>query len=89
MTSTALGLCLVGVALAILVLRRSLLASAVGVAQGCLGLAYVAAMEGRVDLAVAIGVAGVALVIGLAGAAVAVHRRRGTDHVDELRELQG
>jgi len=89
MTSTVLGLCLVGVALAVLVLRRSLLASAVGVAQACLALAYVAAVQGRLDLAIAIGVAGVGIVIGLAGAAVAVHRRRGTDHVDELRELQG
>jgi hypothetical protein len=89
MTSTGLGLLLVGIALAILILRRSLLASAVGVGQGCLGLAHVAVCRGRVDLAVAIGVTGVAVVIGLAAAAVAVHRRRGIDHVDELRELQG
>ncbi len=77
------------VALGTLILRRSLIAAAAAVGQACLGLGLLAAVQGRfIVVAVVVG-AGTALVCTLCAVAVAVHRRRGSDHVDELRELQG
>ena len=77
------------IALATLILRRSLIAAAAAVGQASLGLGLLAGVQGRVvEVAVVVG-GGVALVCILCAVAVAVHRRRGSDHVDELRELQG
>lgn len=86
---TIVAAVVVFVALATLILRRSLIAAAAAVGQACLGLGLFAAVQGRpVAVAVVVG-CGVALVCTLCAVAVAVHRRRGSDHVDELRELQG
>ena len=77
------------IALGTLILRRSLIAAAAAIGQASLGLGLLAAVQGRVVAAGVVVGAGVALVSILCAAAVAVHRRRGSDHVDELRELQG
>ena len=82
-------LTLVGVAVAMLILRRSLIAAAVAVGVVVQGLGWGAAVIGRTEDAVVIVVVGVVVASCLAAAAIAVHRRRGLDHVDELRELQG
>lgn len=79
----------VGLALASLLLRRSLLAAAGAVGQAGLALGLLAGrISGASSAAVVVAVAA-AIAVTLCGAAVAVHRRRGSDHVDELRELQG
>jgi hydrogenase-4 membrane subunit HyfE len=75
--------------IAIIVLRRSLLAVAFGVALATLGLALGAHLVGAAEVAGVVVAVGVAGAIGLSSAAVAVHRRRGADFVDELRELGG
>jgi hypothetical protein len=77
------------VGVAIVVLRRSLLAVAFGTALTTLGLVVGAGLAGDRAAAGAILAAGVAAVVGLTSAAVAVHRRRGADFIDELRELGG
>jgi hypothetical protein len=82
-------LTLVGVAVALLILRRSLIGAAVAVGIVVQGLGWGAATAGRTEDAVVIVVVGVVVASCLAAAAIAVHRRRGLDHVDELRELQG
>jgi hypothetical protein len=92
MTMTPLVVCAVGivvVSLATAVLRRSLLAGAAALGQASLALAALAMAQGRVGAAVVVAGTGLALVTTLCAVAVAVHRRRGSDHVDELRELQG
>jgi NADH:ubiquinone oxidoreductase subunit K len=86
---SGLALVVVGVAVATLILRRSLIASAVAVGLMMQGLAWGAAAGGQEALAGVLVAVGVTVVAALAAAAIAVHRRRGTDHVDELRELQG
>jgi len=86
---TVVAAVVVMVALATLILRRSLIAAAAAVGQACLGLGLLAAVQGRADAVAVIVSSGVALVCALCAVAVAVHRRRGSDHVDELRELQG
>jgi hypothetical protein len=77
------------VGVAIVVLRRSLLAVAFGTALATLGLVVGAGLAGDRAAAGAILAAGVVAVVGLTSAAVAVHRRRGADFIDELRELGG
>ncbi|HEY1097753.1 MAG TPA: hypothetical protein VGF99_02450 [Myxococcota bacterium] len=77
------------VAVATAILRRSLIAAAAAVAEASLGLGMLAGVHGRADLVAVVVGAGIALVAVICGTAVAVHRRRGSDHVDELRELQG
>ena len=83
------GLAVVVVGVVVLLLRRSLIAVAVGGQLASLGLALAAGSQGRLDAAVVLVVAGAAVSFVVTGAAVAVHRRRGSDHVDELRELRG
>jgi hypothetical protein len=83
------GGAVVVVAVAICILRRSLLALAFGNGLGTLGLALAAGALGRFAEAGLIVAAGVTTSVGLAAAAVAVYRRRGADFVDELRELGG
>ncbi len=83
------ALVIVGVAVATLILRRSLIAAAVAVGMVGQGLAFGAAASGREGLAIVLMAMALVVATGLAGAAIAVHRRRGIDHVDELRELQG
>jgi hypothetical protein len=77
------------VALAMCVLRRSLLALAVGSGLGALGLALALGVLGHEATAVVVVGAGVSSSALLASVAVAVHRRRGADFVDELREMGG
>lgn len=92
MTPQVLVMCaaaIVVVSLATAVLRRSLLAAAAAIGQASVGLAAIALAQGRPTVAVVLGGSGLALVTTLCAVAVAVHRRRGSDHVDELRELQG
>lgn len=84
-----IGLIIVGVALAVLILRRSFVAAAAGVGLATEALAWMAATSGASEAAMVVLAVGVGLVIGLVGAGIGVHRRRGSDHVDELRELQG
>lgn len=86
---SGLALVIVGVAVATLILRRSLIATAVAVGLMMQGLAWGAAARGHEALAGVLVAVGVTVVAALAAAAIAVHRRRGIDHVDELRELQG
>ncbi len=85
----AVALLVVGIAVATMILRRSLIAAAVAVGMVGQGLAWGAAALGRETTALVLVTMSVAAAAGLAGAAIAVHRRRGIDHVDELRELQG
>ncbi|MDP2344226.1 MAG: hypothetical protein Q8O67_24925 [Deltaproteobacteria bacterium] len=83
------GLLLFGVGCAVVLLRRSLVAVALGGQLGSLGLALTAGSQGQLGGAAVVVVAGAAVSFAVVAAAVAVHRRRGADHVDELRELRG
>ena len=74
---------------AMVLLRRSLLAIALAAQVSMLGLALAAGSQGQLGVAAVLVVAGAAVSLTVVGAAVAVHRRRGADHVDELRELRG
>lgn len=85
----AVALLIVGVAVAALILRRSLIGAAVAAGMMGQALAWGAAATGREEMAVVLVAMTLVIATALAGAAIAVHRRRGIDHVDELRELQG
>lgn len=83
------GLALFTLGLVVLLLRRSLVAVALGGQLGTLGLGLAAGSQGQLAAAAVVVCAGAALSFVVSAAAVAVHRRRGSDHVDELRELRG
>ena len=83
------GVALVGIGAVVLLLRRSLIAVAMGGQMAALGAALAVGARGAVDVAAVIVVAARASAVVVTAAAVAVHRRRGADHVDELRELRG
>jgi hypothetical protein len=83
------GVVVAVVAVAVVLLRRSLFAVAFGIDLGALGLALAAGAAGRPVTAAVIVAAGVAGSVVVAASAVAVYRRRGADFVDELRELGG
>ena len=83
------GLLLFAVGCAMLLMRRSLIAMAVAGQLASLGLALCAGSQGNLQAAAVVVVAGAAVSLVVVGTAVAVHRRRGADHVDELRELRG